>query len=338
MDSRPLTALTIGDPAGVGPEILLAALADRTPYEVMRPLVIGDGAAVAQVIAGRGLDLEVRTVSGPEDVRGDAGVVELLDLENAGEVRFGVVDPTYGRAAMDYIEVAAELARDGRVEAMVTGPINKEAIRAAGSPFPGHTEMLADLLGVAIDDVFTMFTVERMRIFFLTRHYSLAEAITRITTDGAYDALVKMNELMKMLGFATPRIGLAAVNPHAGDGGLMGDEDQRLLDPAVARAREAGVDVTGPVPADSVFWQCRTGRYDAVLSVYHDQGHVAAKTLDFFGTVSCTLGLPVIRTAAEHGTAFDIAGRWIADPGGQAAAMQVAAELAVASRAAGKAA
>jgi 4-hydroxythreonine-4-phosphate dehydrogenase len=329
----PLVALTLGDPAGVGPEIVVRALADVSLREALRPLVVGDAGVLERAIAGCGLALEVRRVDGPETVGGAPGIVEVLDLDNVGEVPFGVVDPVCGRAAAESIEAACRLALAGRIDAIVTAPINKEALRASGSVHPGHTEMLADLLGAPPGDVMTMFVLGRLRIFFLTRHLSLADAIGQIDLDRVTAGLHRTEELMRELGFDAPRIALAALNPHAGEHGLMGREDDAVLRPAVATLRSAGVDVRGPIPADSVFWQCRQGSHDAVLSLYHDQGHVAAKTVSFFGVVSVTLGLPVIRTAAEHGTAFDIAGRWMADPAGQIGAMRAAAELTVSARA-----
>lgn len=327
-DSRPLLALTIGDPAGVGPEITARAVAEGSTHDLMRPLVIGDAGVMERVVSGTGLELRVRRVSAPGDLTGAPGLLEVLDLDNVGPVTLGRVDPACGRAAVEYIERACLLARDGEVDGIVTGPINKEAIKAGGSTFPGHTEMLADLLGVPEDHVVTMFTLEQMRIFFLTRHHPLTAAVAQITIERVHAGVVRVNELLGELGVHEPRIGLAALNPHAGENGLLGSEEGEILEPAVELARADGVDVTGPVPADSIFWQARKGHFDGVISLYHDQGHVAAKSVDFFGVVSVTLGLPVVRAAAEHGTAFDIAGRWIADPAGQLGAMRVAAQLA----------
>jgi 4-phospho-D-threonate 3-dehydrogenase / 4-phospho-D-erythronate 3-dehydrogenase len=329
----PLVGLTLGDPSGVGPEIVVRALADPALRSTLRALVVGDAQTVRRAIAGCGLELEVRCVEGPEAVSGASGVVEILDLDNVGDMAFGVVDAACGRAAVESIEATCLLALDGRIDAIVTAPINKEALRASLSRHPGHTEMLADLLGTPAGDVMTMFVLDRLRIFFLTRHLSLADAIGRLDVQTVTAGLHRTDELMRDLGFAAPRIALAALNPHAGEHGLMGLEDDDLLRPAVEALREVGVDVRGPVPADSVFWQCRQGSHDAVLSLYHDQGHIAAKTVSFFGVVSVTLGLPVIRTAAEHGTAFDIAGRWIADAAGQVGAMRTAAELTLSARA-----
>jgi 4-hydroxythreonine-4-phosphate dehydrogenase len=327
-DRRPILALTIGDPAGIGPEILVRALDEGSNRELLRPLVIGDAGVLRAVVDGCQLDLEVRPVDGPEALTGDPGIIEVMDLDNVGKVEFGKIDPQYGRAAVEAIETAARLAADGRVHGLVTGPINKEAIWAAGSAFPGHTEMLADLLGVGPEAVMTMFVLDKLRIFFLTRHHSLREAIDRLETGMVAASISRVDELVRELGVKTPKLALAALNPHGGEGGKLGTEEREILAPAVERARAEGIDVAGPVPADAVFYQCRMGRWDAVLSLFHDQGHVAAKTLDFFGTVACELGLPVIRTSVDHGTAFDIAGSWQADPRGQVAAMRVGAELA----------
>jgi 4-hydroxythreonine-4-phosphate dehydrogenase len=327
-EARPLLAVTMGDPSGIGPEIVVKALADPDARAIARPLVIGDAEVLEEAIRGCGLDLEVRTISSEEEVTATPGLVEVLDLDNVGTLHHGVVDPESGRAAVEYIERAAELARGGRVDGIVTAPLNKEAIWASGSPFPGHTEMLAELLGVPGERVFTMFVLDDLRIFFLTRHHPLSEVFGHLTRDRVRDGLIRTGELLQELGIEAPRVALAALNPHAGENGKLGTEELTTLAPAVEDARRAGVDADGPIPADAVFYRCRQGDFDAVLSLYHDQGHVAAKTVDFFGTVSCTLGLPVIRTSVDHGTAFDIAGKWIAEARGQVAAMRVAAELA----------
>jgi len=327
-DTRPVLALTIGDPAGIGPEIVAKGLAERDVYTLLRPLVIGDAGVMEEVLRGCGLDLRLRSVTSATEAAGEPGVVDILDLENVRGLRHGVVDGDFGRAAVEYIEKACTLALEGAVHGIVTAPINKEAIKAGGSSFPGHTEMIAALLHTPESRVFTLFVLEKLRIFFLTRHHSLAEAIRRIDEDTVVHALEEVWRLSPQLALEAPRLALAALNPHAGENGILGSEENGILKPAIERARALGIDVTGPVPADAVFYQCRQGRYDAVLSLYHDQGHIAAKTVDFYGTVSCTLGYPVIRTSVDHGTAFDIAGRWIADARGQVGAMKVAAQLA----------
>jgi 4-phospho-D-threonate 3-dehydrogenase / 4-phospho-D-erythronate 3-dehydrogenase len=311
---RPTLALTLGDPAGIGPEIMAKALAEGSSYERLVPVVVGDRGVLEQVIEGCGLHLELRDVAGPGDARGERGI--------------GEIDGDHGRAALEWIDHACALAREGAVHGLVTAPINKEAARKGGLEFPGHTELLADRLGVDNDDVYTMFVVGKLRIFFLTRHLSLRDAIDALTEERVHGAIVHVAGLLRDLGVDEPHVALAALNPHAGEGGLMGREEIEILRPAVERAQEDGVRVSGPVPADAVFHQGHEGRFDGVISLYHDQGHVASKTLDFFGTVSATLGLPVIRTSVDHGTAFDLAGRWRADARGQIAALRVGAELA----------
>jgi len=325
---RPTLALTLGDPGGIGPEIMAKALAEGSAYDHLMPAVIGDEGVLAQVVEGCGLDVELRRIDHPGDARGERGVVDLIDLDNLGEVRFGEIDGNQGRACLEWIERACALAREGAVDGIVTGPINKEAAKAGGLKFPGHTELLADLLGADPDDVYTMFVVGKLRIFFLTRHLSLRDAIDALEVDRVHAAIVRVSSLLGELGVDSPRVALAALNPHASEHGMMGDEEGRVLEPAVERAQGDGVDVVGPVPADAVFHQGHEGRFDGVIALYHDQGHIAAKTLDFFGTVSATLGLPVIRTSVDHGTAYDLAGRWEADARGQINALRVGAELA----------
>ena len=256
--------------------------------------------------------------------RGERGTVDLIEAGTLSEARFGEIDAEHGRAALDAIEKACSLDVDG----LVTGPINKEAARAGGLKFPGHTELLANLLGADPDGVFTMFVVGKLRIFFLTRHLSLRDAIDALTVEKVHDGIVRVDGLLRELGVEDPHVALAALNPHAGEGGMMGDEEIKVLRPAVEKARGDGIDVSGPVPADAVFHQGHEGRFDGVIALYHDQGHIASKTLDFFGTVSATLGLPVVRTSVDHGTAFDLAGTWKADARGQVNALRVGAELA----------
>ena len=321
---RPTLALTLGDPAGIGPEIMAKALAEGSAYELLVPVAVGPRGVLEQVIDGIGLDLRVRTVASPSEAAGERGTVDLIEAGELQRATFGEIDAEHGRAALAAIEKACSLDVDG----IVTGPINKEAARAGGLMFPGHTELLADLLGADPDGVFTMFVVGRLRIFFLTRHLSLRAAIDALTVEKVHDGIVRVDGLLRELGVDDPHVALAALNPHAGEGGMMGDEEIEILRPAVEQAREDGIRVSGPVPADAVFHQGHEGRFDGVISLFHDQGHIASKTLDFFGTVSATLGLPVIRTSVDHGTAFDLAGTWQADARGQVNALRVGAELA----------
>jgi 4-phospho-D-threonate 3-dehydrogenase / 4-phospho-D-erythronate 3-dehydrogenase len=327
--SVPRIAITAGDPAGVGPEITAKALAARDWRPWLTPVVIGDAAVFGHVLEATGIELEVREISEPGQATGAPDLLEVIDCGVVSDVTHGVVDEAYGRAAIAYIEKACEVARAGEVDGMVTGPINKEAIWAAGSRFPGHTEMLAHLFDVPEHEAVTMFVLGKLKIFFLTRHHSLLDAIALLDTDHIVEFLTRVDSLTQTFGLEKrPHLALSALNPHGGENGKMGREEIEILAPAVELARRNGIDVVGPVPADAVFHQGRQGRYDGVVALHHDQGHIAAKTLDFFGTVACELGLPIIRATVDHGTAFDIAGKWIANADGQVRAMEVAAELA----------
>lgn len=312
----PLVGITIGDPAGIGPEIVVRALANDAVRGSVSPVVIGDRWVLDRAIDATGVRLEF----------GAEGHARLIDLANVDRrLQWGKIQATGGGAAGQFIERAVEEALAGRIEALATAPINKEALWRAGYRHLGHTEMLADLTHSS--DPLTMFQVRNLRIFFLTRHLSLREALEQIARARIAAMLPRVDAALRMLGIERPRIAVAALNPHAGEGGALGREEMDEIAPAVAEARARGLEVDGPVPADSVFAQALDGRYDAVLSLYHDQGHIAAKTLDFHGAVSVTLGLPFIRTSVDHGTAFDIAGKGIAKADSMIAAILAAVDL-----------
>lgn len=323
MTDRPVVAVTIGDPAGIGPEIVIRAIAEEPVRRAAGLVVVGDRAILERAMAVTGTRVRFDE---------DAALIDLANVP--GDVRWGAVQPAAGRAAGQFVERAVAEARAGRVDAIATAPLNKEALWAGGYTQPGHTELLGELTGVA--DPLTMFQVRGLRIFFLTRHLSLADAITRITRARIEEMVPRIVGELRRLGVPEPRLAVAALNPHAGEGGALGTEDRDVIAPAVQAVRARGLDVSGPVPADSVFAQALEGRYDAVLSLFHDQGHIAAKTLDFHGTVSVTLGLPFIRTSVDHGTAFDIAGRGIARADSMTAAIVAAADLVRRARAAAR--
>ncbi|MBX6352695.1 MAG: 4-hydroxythreonine-4-phosphate dehydrogenase PdxA [Thermoflavifilum sp.] len=309
-------AITIGDPAGIGPEITLKALTHAAVYEMARPLVIGSLQVLEDIRARLGIPVLLHAVASPGEAQGTPGHVDVLDVDNIDvtQLRLGEVQAICGKAAFEYIQTATRLGLDGHVNAIVTAPIHKEALRAADVPYIGHTEMLAGLMGLENEaDALTMFEVQSLRIFFLTRHLSLVEACRRIANpDFVLAGIRRTYRALTSLVGQEAVLAVAALNPHAGEGGLLGSEEQSSLRPAIEKAQEEGLRVEGPIPADSVFHLAREGRYDAVLSLYHDQGHIAAKVLDFERTVSVTLGLPVLRTSVDHGTAFDIAGRGLA--------------------------
>lgn len=285
-------AITMGEPAGIGPEICLKAL--RAPaFGEHDVRLIGSVHVLGRCAQALGLRM-------PEDG-------QLIDVPIAGAdgIAPGTVTAAGGEASAAYIERACEIARAGEVDAIVTAPINKESLRAAGVPHIGHTELLAAAFGVA--HPLTLFVIEGLRVFFLSRHLSLRQAIDYATRERVLDMLRRVHEAMGQLGFDRPSIAVAAMNPHASDGGQFGTEEAEHLEPAVRDAQSEGIDARGPIGADSVFHQGLQGQHDCVLSLYHDQGHIATKTRDFHGTISATLGLPVLRTSVDHGTAFDIA-------------------------------
>ncbi len=313
----PVVAVTIGDPAGIGPEIVVRALAQDAVRRSVQALVVGDRWVLERAMEVTGTTLEFSP----------AGPVRLLDLANVDHrLQWGKIQATAGAAAGQFIEHAVQETLAGRADALATAPINKEALWRAGYRYLGHTEMLGALTGSP--DPLTMFAVRNLRIFFLTRHMSLREAVAEVKRDRLGAILPRIVGELQKLGFDRPHIAVAALNPHAGEGGALGKEDLEEIAPAVQDARGQGWQVDGPVPADAVFAQALDGRYDAVLALYHDQGHIAAKTLDFHGVVSVTLALPFIRTSVDHGTAFDIAGKGLARAESMAAAILMAGDLA----------
>lgn len=247
-----------------------------------------------------------------------------METTDTVQICFGEVQAAAGRAAYQFIVTVFNLANSGQVAAIATTPINKEAIKAAGIDCIGHTEMLAVLTNTA--DPLTMFQVHNLRVFFLTRHVSLRKACDLVTRERLLDYITRCLRALKMLGIESGSLAVAGLNPHNGEHGLFGDEEVQEVEPAIRAAREIGLKVTGPVPGDSVFHQALTGKYDAVLSLYHDQGHIATKTLDFERTISLTIGMPFLRTSVDHGTAFDIAGKGIAGSVSMEEAIRLAAE------------
>lgn len=331
----PVLALTLGDPAGIGPEITARTLAEVAAEPGHRGIAVGDVAALRRGAVAAGLSVQVRTVDSFATPPAGPDTIDCFDTGVLGDdlPAWGVVDARAGRAAVSAIEVATRAAMDGHVAGVVTGPINKEAIWAAGSEHLGHTEMLGALTGVTNQD--TMFVVRNthlaghhLRIFFTTRHVSLRQALDQLTPQLVADSIRRAYRAVQVFGVDQPRFAVAAVNPHGGEGGAFGDEEIRAIAPACEQVRAEGLDVSGPIPADSVFHQGLVGRYDGVLSHFHDQGHIPAKTFDFDGTISVTVGLPILRTSVDHGTAFDIAGSGRAGHGTMLSAYRAAVDYA----------
>jgi len=334
VDERPIVGVTIGDPAGIGPEIVLKALApdsDIAPsavdlYREARPLVIGDLCWLREAARIFKTPADLRAVVQPEAGIYRPGVIDVLDTPglDTKTLKWGVVQSDAGRAAFSAIKRAIDLANSGKIDAVATAPINKEALRAAGVPYLDHTAMFTQL--TASHDVLTMFVVGTLRIFFVTRHMSLLDACRSLTTADVVATALAGHAALRRYGIPDAHLALAALNPHAGESGMFGDEEIRILKPAVAEIRAHGIRISDPIAADSVFHLARQGRFDAVISLYHDQGHIAAKMVDFERTIALTTGLPFVRASVDHGTGFDIAGQGIASPVSMAESIRAAAE------------
>lgn len=309
---KPLIAIPMGDPAGIGPEIVVKALGNKEVYNVARCVVIGDRKVLEDAIRFTKSDLHIKLIKKPEEGDYNEGTLNLIDLDNVNmeEFEIGQVSGMCGKAAFEYIEKSIELANNKEVSAVSTTPINKESLKAGNINFIGHTEIFGELTGTK--DPLTMFEVHGMRVFFLTRHVSLRKACDLITKDRIKDYVKRCKEVLKKLGVTEGTMAIAGLNPHSGEHGLFGDEEVNHVTPAVEELQAEGYDVVGPIGADSVFHLALQGRFNSVLSLYHDQGHIATKTLDFERTIAITGGMPILRTSVDHGTAMDIAGKGIA--------------------------
>lgn len=306
---KPFIAIPIGDVAGVGPEITVKSLAKKEVFDAARAVVVGDKKIMEQAIKVCGADLKINIINEPEEGVYEENILNLIDLDNIdmSSFEYGKVQAMCGKAAFEYIKKSIELANARKVDAVATTPINKEALRAAGINYIGHTEIFGALTNT--EDPLTMFEVRGMRVFFLTRHVSLREACDMIKKERIIDYVKRCTEVLKQLGVEGGTMAVAGLNPHSGEHGLFGWEEVNEVAPAVEELKKMGYDVAGPIPADSVFHQALQGRYNSVLSLYHDQGHIATKTLDFERTIAITGGMPILRTSVDHGTAFDIAGK-----------------------------
>lgn len=305
---KPMIGIPLGDPCGIGPEIVVKALWDPNIYNVCKPVVIGNSKVISQALDFCGLTMNINTISSPYEGKYIHGTIDLIDLNNIEikNLKPGTIQPMSGQAAFDYIKKSVELALEGKIHAIATPPINKEALKAAGVNYIGHTEILAGLTGTI--DPLTMFEVRNMRVFFLSRHVSLRKACDMVTKQRVLDYIIRCTEALKRLGITSGTMAVAGLNPHSGEHGLFGNEEMEHVEPAIKEANNLGYKVVGPVGADSVFHLALQGRYNSVLSLYHDQGHIATKTFDFERTIAITNGLPFLRTSVDHGTAFDIAG------------------------------
>jgi len=340
MNNKPVIAITMGDPASIGPEIALKALMNDSIYERCRPLIVGDASVFHDIRERLNIPLKVKAIASVSEAVFQQGTVEVLDLKNVNpeEIKFGEVSAMAGNASFEAVKKVIELALAGEVDATVTGPINKKSINEAGHHFAGHTEIYAHYTGTR---KYAMLLVEdKMKVIHVSTHVSLRQACDLVKKERILQVTELLHNGMKQLGEANLRIGIAGLNPHAGDSGLFGTEDDEEILPAVLEARELGYEVEGPVPPDTLFAKAATGYYGGVVAMYHDQGHIPFKLaglkwnaeknrMDSVKGVNITMGLPIIRTSVDHGTAFEIAGKGIASPDAMVLAIESAVQLSV---------
>lgn len=338
---KPLLAITMGDAAGIGPEIIAKALSLDEVYQVCRPLVVGDAVAIKMGLDVANLSLSINKVGAPEDGLYKRGIIDILSLDNinASALVMGKPQAMAGKASVESVMKAAEMAMRDEVDGIVTAPLNKEAMNMAGYKYPGHTELLAELAHT--QDYAMMLLAGNLRVVHVTTHVALSQVPVLITKDRVFKKIRAAQEAARSLGFERPRIGVAGLNPHSGEGGLFGKEEIEVITPAIDEAKKAGMLVEGPVPSDTIFSKALGGVYDVIVAMYHDQGHIPVKLHGFrldeisgkweeVSGVNMTVGLPFIRTSVDHGTAYGKAGRreGTANPQSLVDAIKIAAKMA----------
>lgn len=332
MTPRPLLGITMGDVCGIGPEVIVKALSHPEVYAFCRPLVVGDPDVLAANLAHSSRTLEIRAVDAPEQGRYRFGRIDLwtpVDLDHS-QVETGRVCPEAGRAAVKWVVEAADMAAAGRIGGIVTAPLNKQAMNRAGFSYAGHTELLADRLGVP--DVRLMLASERLNVAHVTGHLALCRVPVQVTEARVFDTIRLLHGALGDMDRPDPRIAVCGLNPHAGEAGVLGREDAERIRPAVQKANAGGMRVSGPLPADTVFLKAFNGGFDGVVAMYHDQGHAPVKLVAFHDAVNVTLGLPIVRVSVDHGTAFDIAGQGVADEANMLETLRLGARLALKRR------
>lgn len=334
---KPLIAITLGDPAGVGPEIVVGAWTETVFHEWCRPLVIGHPGMLRRAVRLWQTGVTVVEIESPAEANPSPGVIPCLrcGTDDILQIRPGTIDARAGQAAYDAVVMATRLAIEGRVEAIVTAPLHKEALHRAGHDYPGHTELLAEMCGVKDFAMMLYLGPDEqilapagLAVVHVTLHIALRDVFDAISQDAVLSKARLADQFMSRLKGCRPRIGVCALNPHRGEGGLFGQEEQTIIRPAVKRGLAEGMHLEGPLPTDTLMVHARDGRFDAVVAMYHDQGHIALKLMGMHRAVNVTLGLPIIRTSVAHGTAFDIAWRRHAETGSMLEAVRVAARLA----------
>lgn len=319
---KPLIGITIGDPAGIGPEIIIKALKTERIYKECRPLVIGSVEVLDRAAEAIGETVHTKIIEEPAEAEYHLGTINVVETGkyDLSELKWGEEQALAGRISMDAVNKSIEMGLRGKIDAVTTAPINKVAIKMTGVKQAGHTEIYLDKTGA--DYVLTMFDCFNMRVFHLSRHISLKAAIEYATEEHILADIQRIDFQIRKLGIENPKIAVAGINPHCGEGGLFGDEEIREVIPAICEAKKQGINVVGPISPDTLFSRGKKGEFDAILAMYHDQGHIPCKTLDLEQSVSMTLGLPFIRGSVDHGTAFDIAGKGIATNTSMVAAIE----------------
>ena len=327
MSERPRVVITMGDAAGIGPEITVKSLADPRVHQWCIPVVLGDARVLEKAMEATGVRLAVRAVATATEAEGTAGRLDVVDYGNIdmGLHRWGTIVPSFGDAAVRYTKDAGGLCVSGAVDAMVSAPLNKEAMHEAGHPYEGQTEILGELTR---SKPAMVMVVDKMRLMLFTNHMALRAVCDYITRDRMLERIVLADAALRDMGIGAPRIAVSGLNPHAGENGAFGREEIDAIAPAVEAARAQGIAAEGPFPADTLFLKARDGAYDMTIALYHDQGLMAVKLVGFGRVVTLLIGLPLIRTSTGHGTAFDIAGKNVADHVNLLEAIRVASEVA----------
>ncbi|OBR91907.1 4-hydroxythreonine-4-phosphate dehydrogenase 2 [Clostridium ragsdalei P11] len=329
MLKKPVIGITMGDAAGVGPEIIVKALKHSDIYDICSPVVIGDPKFLKKAIEVTKLDISLNLIDDIKDAKFLYGQIDCFNIDIIPEdLPIGKVSPVSGDAAFQFVKRAIELAKEKKIQAICTAPLNKEAMQKGGHKFAGHTEILAKLTDTK--DYSMMLSSPKLKVIHLTTHVGLVKAVEMINPDRTYKVIKLANEVLSRAGYKKPRIAVSGINPHAGENGIFGNgEEEEKLIPGIKRAQEDGIEVTGPYPPDTVFFRAVNGDFDIVVACYHDQGHIPIKVLGMSDGINVTVGLNggVIRTSVDHGTAFDIAGKNIADEKSMLAAIKSAVEL-----------
>ena len=328
--SSPCIAITMGDPAGIGPEIIVKALGEQKVFDQSCPLVLGDESILSHTIHWMNAPVIIKKITSPNEGEYKPGILNLIPVTELSpdEIAIGRPQRKAGEAAYRYIEQGVKMAQGESVAALVTAPLSKGALNAAGHPFPGHTELLAAMTGT--EDQVMMLAGSRLRVALVTTHLPLRKVPTALTTERIKRTIViTFQWLQEYMGVKDPKLAVAALNPHAGEGGLFGSEEEEIIAPAIKECHQEGITADGPLPPDSLFFHAASGKYDAVVSMYHDQGLIPLKLLHFRDAVNITLGLPIIRTSVDHGTAYDIAGQGVADPTSLINAILMASKMAL---------